>query len=282
LDGALPAASRRSSRHLGRPTQGVTIPGVRLNRYLAQCGVASRRAAEEQIARGFVSINGDIVRKLATIVHAGDRVEVKGNAVAPPLEATYLLLNKPSGVVTTMRDPEGRRTVADLLPDSRRVVPVGRLDYATTGVLLLTDDGELAHRLLHPRYGVDKTYRATIAGRLSPADVGRLSEGISLGDFRASGAQVRVVARQRDRSIVDVTIHEGQNRQVRRMFEALGHPVLALTRTRFGPLRLGGLPAGHVRSLTGRERAALERHRRPMGEPPRSNSKTETTTTRAT
>ena len=215
-------------------------------------------------------------------MHAGDRVEVKGNAVAPPLEATYLLLNKPSGVVTTMRDPEGRRTVADLLPDSRRVVPVGRLDYATTGVLLLTDDGELAHRLLHPRYGVDKTYRATIAGRLSPADVGRLSEGISLGDFRASGAQVRVVARQRDRSIVDVTIHEGQNRQVRRMFEALGHPVLALTRTRFGPLRLGGLPAGHVRSLTGRELAALERHRRPMGEPPRSNSKTETTTTRAT
>jgi 23S rRNA pseudouridine2605 synthase len=256
--------------------------GVRLNRYLAQCGVASRRAADELIAGGFVSINGDIVRKLGTTVQAADRVEVKGKAVAPPLEATYLLLHKPSGVVTTMNDPEGRRTVADLLPDSRRVVPVGRLDYATTGVLLLTDDGDLAHRLLHPRYGVDKTYRAAIAGRLSPADVGRLSEGISLGDFRTSGAQVRVVAKQRDRSIVDITIHEGQNRQVRRMLEALGHPVLALTRTRFGPLRLGGLPAGHVRPLTARERAALERHRRPMGEPPRSNSNIETTTTRVT
>ena len=151
------------------------------------------------------------------------------------------------------------------------------------GCYLLTDDGELAHRLLHPRYGVEKTYRAAIAGRLSPADVRRLNDGISLGDFRAAGREVRVVAvAARPKSIVDVTIHEGQNRQVRRMFEALGHPVLALTRTRFGPLRLGGLPAGQVRSLTGRERAALERHRRPMGEPPRSNSETETTTTRAT
>lgn len=252
--------------------------GVRLNRYLAQSGVASRRSADALIGGGFVSINGDIVRKLGTIVHPGDRVEVEGKAVAPPAEATYLLMNKPSGVVTTMRDPQGRRTVADLVPDSRRVVPVGRLDYATTGVLLLTDDGELAHRLLHPRFGVDKTYRAAISGRLSPADVGRLSEGISLPGFRAAGAKVRVVARQRDRSIVDVTIHEGQNRQVRRMFEALGHPVLALTRTRFGPLRLGGLPAGHVRLLTARERAALERHRRPTGESPRSKSNTESTT----
>jgi 23S rRNA pseudouridine2605 synthase len=256
----------------------VAAPGIRLNRFLAQCGVASRRAADDLIARGLVRVNGNVVRKLGTIVDPADRVEVEGKAVVPATEATYLLLNKPSGVVTTMRDPEGRRTVAELLPHSRRVVPVGRLDYATTGALLLTDDGELAHRLLHPRFGVEKTYRAAIAGRLSPAEVRRLGEGISLGDFRAAGAKVRVVARQRDRSIVDVTIHEGQNRQVRRMFEALGHPVIALTRTRFGPLRLGGLPPGHVRLLTARERAALERHRRPRDESPRSKSNTESTT----
>lgn len=169
-----------------------------------------------------------------------------------------------------MHDPEGRRSIADLLPEGRRVVPVGRLDYATTGALLLTDDGELAHRLLHPRFGVEKTYRATISGRLSAADVRRLGDGVSDGAFRAAGAKLRVLAVRRNESVVDVTIHEGQNRQVRRMFEALGHQVLALTRTRFGPLSLGVLPAGQFRPLTDKERAALERHRRPPHESPRT------------
>lgn len=187
---------------------------------------------------------------------------------------TYLLLNKPAGVVTTMRDPQGRRTVADLLPARVRVVPVGRLDYATSGALLLTDDGELAHRLLHPRFGVEKTYRAAIAGRLSAEDVRRLQRGIVLDEFHAAGAKVRVVATRRDRSVVDVTIHEGRNRQVRRMFEALGHPVLALSRTRFGPVRLGALPVGHLRPLTLKERVALERHRRPPDESPRTKPNT--------
>ena len=145
-------------------------------------------------------------------------------------------MNKPLGVVTTMRDPQGRRTVAELVAGHARVFPVGRLDYATSGALLLTDDGELAHRLLHPRFGVDKTYRAEIAGRLSPDEVRRLMAGISLEDGRAAGAKIRVLAVKRDRSVVDVTIHEGRNRQVRRMFETIGHPILALTRTRFGPL----------------------------------------------
>jgi len=196
---------------------------------------------------------------------------VDGKVVEIPGERTYLLLNKPVGVVTTMRDPQGRSTVLDFV-GRPGVFPVGRLDYATGGALLLTDDGDLAHRLLHPRFGVEKTYRVAIAERLSAEDVHRLSRGVTLAEFRAASAKVRVVAARRDGSVVDVTIHEGRNRQVRRMFEALGHRVLALTRTRFGPLKLGTLPPGRFRALTTRERAALERHRRPPAGRPRTSS----------
>lgn len=213
------------------------------------------------IARGEVCLNGRVVRELGTLVHDGDEVEVGGQPVRPPATFAYLVANKPVGVVTTMRDPQGRRTIAQLLPRGRRVVPVGRLDYDSSGVLLLTDDGALANRLLHPRYGVDKRYRATIAGRLSPADVRRLAEGISLGETRTRGTKVRVVATGRTHSLVDITLHEGRNRQVRRMFEALGHPVTALTRMRFGPISLGRLAPGAIRELTPRERLALQRHR---------------------
>jgi 23S rRNA pseudouridine2605 synthase len=256
---------------LGKFTGDITAGSVRLNRYLAQAGVASRRHADELIAAGRVSINGKAVRELGTLVEPGSEVRVDGTRVAPPAEPTYLLMNKPLGVVTTMSDPQGRRTVAELVAGQARVFPVGRLDYATAGALLLTDDGELAHRLLHPRFGVDKTYRAEIAGRLSPDEVRRLMAGISLEDGRAAGAKIRVLAVKRDRSVVDVTIHEGRNRQVRRMFETIGHPILALTRTRFGPLRLGSLPAGDVRALTEREVEALQRHRRPPAQSPRTN-----------
>lgn len=247
---------------------------MRLNRFLASAGVASRRHADELIASGKVRVNGRVVVTLGTIVADGDAVEIHGKPVRLPEAPTYLLLNKPAGVVTTMRDPQGRRTVADLLPARSAVVPVGRLDYATSGALLLTNDGELSHQLLHPRFGVEKTYRAAIAGRLTSEDVYRLQRGVMLTEFRAGEAQVRVVATRRDHSIVDVTIHEGRNRQIRRMFEELGHRVLALTRTRFGPLRLGALPAGHVRQLTLKERQALERHRRPPDKAPRTKPDT--------
>jgi 23S rRNA pseudouridine2605 synthase len=206
-------------------------------------------------------VNGRIVRELATLVDPRDRVEVNGKRVAPPAEPTYLLLHKPLRVVTTMRDPEGRRTIADIVGDRSGIFPVGRLDYDTSGALLLTDDGELAHRLLHPSFGVEKTYRAAIDGRLSPQDVQSLTRGVALAEFRAAAAKVRVVAVRRDHSVVDVTVREGRNRQVRRMFEALGHRVIALARTRFGPLRLGPLPVGQHRPLTSRERAALEPYR---------------------
>jgi 23S rRNA pseudouridine2605 synthase len=244
--------------------------GVRLNKYLARAGVASRRRADDLIAAGAVRINGEVVRKLGILVAAGDWVEVGGVAVGLPAAPTYLIINKPLGVVTTMHDPQGRRTIAGFLADRPRVFPVGRLDYNTTGVLLLTDDGELAHRLLHPRFGVDKTYRATIAGRLSADDVRHLLGGVAIDGERAAGARIRVLAGRHDRSVVDVTIHEGRNRQVRRMFEALGHPVLELTRTRFGPLKLGALPPGQVRGLTEKEVEALQRHRRPLDDSPRT------------
>jgi 23S rRNA pseudouridine2605 synthase len=233
---------------------------VRLQRYLAASGVASRRRSEELIAAGLVRVNGRVVRELGTSVAAGDVVEYGGRIVAPALEPAYIVMNKPLGVVTTMRDPEGRRTVADLLlrhDAQRRVVPVGRLDYDTAGVLLLTDDGALAHVLTHPRFGVEKTYRATVRGRLTSEHVAGLQRGVKLDDGTAQSAGLRVIAVRRDTSTVDLTIHEGRNRQVRRMFEELGHPVVGLTRLRFGPIALGTLAPGEIRDATARETAAL-------------------------
>jgi 23S rRNA pseudouridine2605 synthase len=233
---------------------------MRLQKYLAHAGVASRRAAEDLIVRGKVRVNGKVVRELGTVVGTDDRIDVSGKPIELQTQPTYLLMNKPVNVVTTMRDPQGRRTVAELIPKALpRVVPVGRLDYDTSGVLLLTNDGELANRLTHPRFGVEKTYRAVINGRLNSDEVHRLQSGVLLEEFRAAGARLRVIATRRDTSVVDITIHEGKNRQVRRMFEAVGHPVLELSRLRFGPLKLGDLPPGHARQLTEREVAQLHR-----------------------
>ena len=235
--------------------------GIRLNKYIAQAGIASRRRADELIAYGKVRVNGRVCRELGTIVEPGDKVDVSGTPVKPIDAApTYLVMHKPVGVMTTMRDPQGRRTIVELIPKKLpRVVPVGRLDYDTAGVLLLTNDGELANRLMHPRYGVDKTYRATIAGRLSPEDVKSLHDGLEVDGYTAAGAKVRVVSVRAGYSVVDVTIHEGRNRQVRNMFEALGHPVQTLVRLRFGPISLGDLGVGRTRDLTPRELAALKR-----------------------
>ena len=207
-------------------------------------------------------VGGRVVRELGTSVTDDARVEVDGRVVRPPAERTYVVLHKPAGVMTTMRDPEGRRTVADVVRRagvSARVVPVGRLDYDTSGVLLLTDDGETANVLTHPRFGVEKTYRATLRGRLEPSAVEQLLHGVRLEEGRAAPAQLRVVAVRRDVSLVDVTIHEGRNRQVRRMFEVVDHPVIALARLRFGPIALGELAPGAVRPATDREVAALHR-----------------------
>jgi 23S rRNA pseudouridine2605 synthase len=235
--------------------------GIRLNKYIAQAGIASRRRADELIAYGKVRINGKVVRELGTMVMPGDKVDVSGTPIAPIADVAYLVVHKPPGVMTTMRDPQGRRTIAELIPKKMpRVVPVGRLDYDTAGVLLMTNDGELANRLLHPRYGVEKVYRVTIEGRLAAEDVKRLHDGVALDrGEQAAGAKVRVVSVRAGFSVLDLTVHEGRNRQVRRMFEALGHPVRDLVRLRFGPISLGDLPLGHTRSLTEKELAALRR-----------------------
>ncbi|HKU67629.1 MAG TPA: pseudouridine synthase [Candidatus Baltobacteraceae bacterium] len=234
---------------------------MRLQKFLAHAGVASRRAAEDLIVRGKVRVNGKVVRELGTIVSTDDRVDVSGTPVRVQTETAYVVMHKPANVMTTMRDPQGRRTVADLLPRGLpRVVPVGRLDYDTSGVLLFTNDGELANVLTHPRFGVEKTYRAIVKGRLLPEDIKRLQSGVMLEEFRAAGARVKVVATRRDTCVLDITIHEGKNRQVRRMFEAVGHPVVALARLRFGPLRLGDLPPGQTRPLTEKELAQLDRY----------------------
>jgi pseudouridine synthase len=232
---------------------------VRLHKFLAHAGVASRRKAEEFISAGHVRVNGRVVRELGTSVEATDRVELAGKRVEVPLTKRYLVVNKPAKVMTTMRDPAGRRTVASLVPhDIGRVVPVGRLDYETEGVLLMTNDGELAHVLTHPKFGVEKTYRAVVKGRLQGEDTKRFLEGLVLDDGRSRPAKIRVVRAGPAASEVDVTIHEGRNRQVRRMFEATSHPVLSLVRLRFGPLSLGDLKTGTWREATDKELAALQ------------------------
>jgi 23S rRNA pseudouridine2605 synthase len=224
---------------------------LRLNAHLARCGVASRRRADELIRAGRVRVNGE-PGLLTTFVGAGDRVEVDGRPVTPESLA-YVLLHKPAGVVTTARDPHGRPTVVDLVGRSERVVPVGRLDADTTGALLLTNDGDLAHRLAHPRYEVEKAYVAVLASDPSPAALQRLREGVALEDGTTAPARVRRLGPDR----IELTIHEGRKHQVKRMCAAVGCPVTSLHRSRYAGLTLDGLPSGAWRDLRPREVAAL-------------------------
>jgi 23S rRNA pseudouridine2605 synthase len=221
---------------------------MRLNAFLARAGVASRRRADELIRDGRVRVNGR-AGELNTVVARHDVVEVDGERIARQALA-YVLLHKPAGVVTTARDPQGRPTVVDLVPSEPRVVPVGRLDADTTGALLLTNDGELAHRLAHPRYGVPKVYEADVEGAPSRDAVAALLGGIELDDGRTAPADVRVLSTSRRRSRIELTLHEGRNRQVRRMLEAVGHPVRRLHRSRYAGLDLDGLQEGQSRTLT--------------------------------
>ena len=219
---------------------------MRLARYLAHAGVASRRAAEGLIADGHVSVDGDVVTDPARDVGDASAVEVDGHAVATELREVWLV-NKPAGVVSTASDTHGRAIVTDLVESERRLYPVGRLDAATTGLILLTNDGELANRLTHPRYGIERVYRARVEpGPVREGALRRLREGVDLEDGRTSPAG----ARQPSPGVLELTIAEGRKRQVRRMCEAVGHPVVELERVAFGPLRLGALAPGQVRLLT--------------------------------
>lgn len=253
------------------PATGELIVPMRLQRFLARAGVASRRGSEDLMTAGRVAVNGVVVTQLGTKVDpARDTVTVDGAPVRPGGTAVHLVLNKPAGYVTTMRDPQGRPCVADLVPTDRfpGLFPVGRLDRDTTGLLLFTTDGDLAQDLLHPSRHVYKTYLALVDGRVADAELEPLRRGIELDDGPCQPARCRLLGAREaapvaargiphGASAVEVVIHEGRKNQVKRMLGRIGHPVLALHRSRFGPLRLTGVEQGAWRLLTDEERRAL-------------------------
>jgi 23S rRNA pseudouridine2605 synthase len=229
---------------------------MRLAKFLASAGVASRRASEDVIRAGRVTVGGPVVTDPARDVGPGDAVTVDGRRISTAHARVVYALNKPAGVVSTARDPQGRPTVVTMVPQTERLYPVGRLDIDTTGLILLTNEGDLAHRLTHPRFEVEKTYRAIVGGPpVREPELRALRDGVELDDGPTAPARVRRVAAD----TIEITIHEGRKRQVKRMCEAVGHPVKRLERIRFGPLELGDLRQGRWRKLTDAEIEALMR-----------------------
>ena len=219
---------------------------MRINKYIAQSGLCSRRKADELSANGNVRVNAAVLREPGYDVQEGDRVEVNGHLIAAEAGSVYVLINKPLGMVTTVSD------VKDI---DARLFPVGRLDYNTSGALIMTNDGDLAYRLTHPKHEVYKTYRARVAGVLSAEKVSRLRKGVDIGGFVTSPAKVQVIKGGQRSTIVEISIHEGKNRQVRKMFATVGNPVQELERVAIGEIHLGHLKPGHYRKLT---RAEIE------------------------
>jgi 23S rRNA pseudouridine2605 synthase len=234
---------------------------MRLNKYLAHCGVTSRRHADEIISAGRVKVNGETVSELGVIVDEEfDRIEVDGNQVKLPQAHTYVALNKPRGVIVTAKDERGRDTVRSLLRGLRtRVNHVGRLDQDSEGLLLLTNDGELAFRLTHPKYEIAKTYRVIVSGQIQPTELSRFSEGIELDDGHIGKAEAKTLQGDTETTVLKITLREGRKREIRQMCKALGHPVKTLQRLEFGGIELGKLPPGQWRYLTDEEVRMLKR-----------------------
>lgn len=233
--------------------------GVRIQKVLSQAGIASRRHAEDMIREGRVRVDGRIAQ-LGDRVQPNQVILLDGSRVHTDSTKRYVALNKPSGIVTTSRDPRGRKTVIDLVAVPERVYPVGRLDAATEGLLLLTNDGELAHRLAHPSFEVPKVYVAEIDGAITPASVRKLEKGVVIDGGTARADRVRIMATRRSHpatSLLEITLHEGRKHIVRKMLAAVGHPVQRLVRTEVGPIKLGRLAAGGYRNLTRPEVEAL-------------------------
>jgi 23S rRNA pseudouridine2605 synthase len=232
---------------------------MRINQYIASAGVCSRRRADELIEEGRVKVNGEVLRAMGYHVEDGDVVEVDGTRIEPESKKVYYLLNKPEGYVTSTADKEGRPVVTELVPDSIRVFPVGRLDYNTTGLLILTNDGDLANALMHPSKEFNKKYLVRAQGIVTRSEAKRLEKGIDIGGFVTSPAEVELLRHDRNSTIAQIIIHEGKNRQVRRMFKAIGHPVLELCRTGLGDLTIGKLAIGQCRKLSPAEIESLKR-----------------------
>jgi pseudouridine synthase len=232
--------------------------GVRLQKVLANAGVASRRVCEDLIVRGAVKVNGKLVKELGTRIDpAKDKVTVRGTPIQLDVSKLYLMLNKPFGVVSTLQDEHGRPDLSQFVLDYDRVYNVGRLDAETTGLLLMTNDGDLSHKLLHPSFEVSKTYQAKVHGQITQPILNTLLSGIELEDGPIKADKARLISVSGNHSLVEIELHSGKNRIVRRMFESLGFPVVALVRRAFGPLHLGHLKLGHIRQLSKIELGAL-------------------------
>ncbi len=227
---------------------------MRINKYIAQSGLCSRRKADELIANGNVKVNGAAMKEPGYDVQDTDTVEVNGRRIEAAAAPVYVLINKPLGMVTTVSDDKERLTVMEVVKDiDARLFPVGRLDYNTSGALIMTNDGDLAYRMTHPKHEVYKTYRARVAGVLSAEKMARLRKGVDIGGFVTSRAKVSIIKGNQHSTIVEIAIHEGKNRQVRKMFAAVGNPVQELERVAIGEIRLGHLKQGHYRKLTREE-----------------------------
>ncbi|MEY8434410.1 pseudouridine synthase [Streptococcus hyointestinalis] len=232
---------------------------MRINKYIAHAGVASRRKAEELIKNGHVTINGEVVDNLATQVKASDRVEIDGSPIYNE-EKVYYLLNKPRGVISSVSDEKGRKTVVDLLPEVReRIYPVGRLDWDTSGLLILTNDGDFTDKMIHPRNEIDKIYLARVKGIATKENLRPLTRGVMVDGKKTKPAHYHIVKvdKEKNRSVVELTIHEGRNHQVKKMFEEVGFIVDKLSRIRFGTLDLAGIRPGEFRKLSKKEISQL-------------------------
>ena len=227
---------------------------MRINKYIAQAGIASRRKADELIANGNVKVNGAVMKEPGYDVTDEDKVEVNGSLIRTSREKVYLLVNKPLNMITSASDDRDRETVMEIVKDvDASLFPVGRLDYNTTGALIMTNDGDLSYRITHPKHEMDKTYRALVKGVVSKEKLARLRSGVDIGGFVTSRAKARIIKGNQHSTIVEISIHEGKNRQVRKMFAAIGNPVQSLERIAIGDIRLGRLKQGHYRKLTREE-----------------------------
>lgn len=226
----------------------------RLQKFMASCGVASRRKCEEYILEGKVKVNGVLVRELGTKVIPGkDIIEYNGKEIIPEEKKVYIMLNKPEGIITSVKDEKDRKTVIDIINIKERIYPIGRLDYDSSGLLLLTNDGDIYNKIIHPRVKMIKRYIAVVKGEFTNSEINKFKKGVDIGGYITAPASIKVIKFEENKSTVEIGIHEGKNRQIRKMCSALGHDVIALKRVAIGNIKLGYLKRGEYRELTKEE-----------------------------